>query len=176
MDETDAPHRSPKIQTHELTDTQRILNQLDTITATLATIHNDLAFSMHRLDEVERHLNIFTVTPKKAAALNEAAKAESAMDTDTVYEPEVDTSESRVIEQEKHIAILHAETEELRKHNKDTIEKLNIALSAVSKLQHRVLDDTHPAHIIPIPQLNIPGAVITLDDGTEVPAPELYFK
>jgi hypothetical protein len=149
---------------------------LDAITATLATIHNDLMFSIHCLDEVEKHLNIFTVTPKKAAALNEAAKAKGAMDTDTVYEPEVDTSESRVVEQEKHIAILHAETDELRKHNKDTIDKLNIALRAVSKLQHVVLDDIHPAHIILIFQLNVFSAVFTLDDGTEVPTPELFFK
>ncbi|CAG8770983.1 4295_t:CDS:1, partial [Funneliformis caledonium] len=71
------------------------------------------------------------------------------------------------IEQEKHIAILHAETEELRKYNKIMVEKLNIALKAISNIQHIVLDEIHPVHIIPIPKLNMLDAIDSLEDGTE---------
>ena len=39
-----------------------------------------------------------------------------------------------------------------------------------------VLDETHLLHMIPIPKLNLPGAVVALEDGTEVPALELFFK
>ncbi|CAG8749157.1 4927_t:CDS:1, partial [Funneliformis caledonium] len=95
-------------------------------------------------------------TPKKAAALNEAAKTEGAIDT-----------ESRVVEHENHIAILHAEMEELLKRNKITVEKLNIALKAVFNIQHMVLNEIHSAHIIPIPKLNMPGVIDFLEDGTE---------
>ena len=39
-----------------------------------------------------------------------------------------------------------------------------------------VYDETHPSHKVLIPKLNLPGAINTLEDGTEVPAPDLFFK
>src|SRR3954451_7086767 len=176
MEETEVSHRSPKTPTIEITDTQRILNKLDAITETLATLYNNLAFWMHRLDVVEKHLNIFTLIPKKAEELNKANAADNVMDTDTVYEPEVDISDSKVTENEKQIEWLYKENEELRKHNKTTVEKLNVALKAVASIQRFVLEDSHPSHIVPIPKLNPLGAILTKEDGTEVPLPDLFFK
>ena len=176
MDDEEIPHRSPNTPAMKITDTQRILNKLDAITETLTTLYNDLAFSIHRLDIVEKHLNIFTLTPKKVAELNDANATDNVMDTDTKYESEVDTSDSKVTENEKQIAWLHNENEELRKHNKITVEKLNVALRAVASIQRFVLEDTHPSHIIPIPKLNPLGNILTMEDGSEVPPTDLFFK
>src|SRR3954453_2449739 len=103
MDNEDAPYRSYNKLTENMSDTQKILNKLDVITDTLATLHNDLTFSMHRLDVVKKHFNIFTLTPKKAAEFNEANSSEHVMNTDTIYESEVDVSDSKVTENEKQI-------------------------------------------------------------------------
>ncbi|CAG8574300.1 15959_t:CDS:1, partial [Funneliformis caledonium] len=83
MNKKDALYRSTRTLATELTNTQKILNKLDAITAMLATLHNDLALSIYHLDEVEKYLNIFTIISKKAAELNEVVKAEGAMKTDT---------------------------------------------------------------------------------------------
>jgi len=57
--------------------------KLDALTETLAKIHNDLTFTVRRLDTVERHLNIYTLTPEKVAELNNANKGKGKADMET---------------------------------------------------------------------------------------------
>ena len=111
--------------------------KLDALTETLAKIHNDLTFTVRRLDTVERHLNIYTLTPEKVAELNTAnkGKGKADMETDeTQYEEGVDTSESKIVEYEGKIQWLVQENEELRLNNKQNIKKLNSALEAVARI------------------------------------------
>ena len=146
----------------EPSDAVKIMLKLDALTDTLAKIHNDLTFTVRRLDTVERHLNIFTLTPEKVAELNATnkGKGKADMETDeTQYEEGVDTSESKIVEYQNKMEWLAHENEELRINNKQNIEKLNTALEAVARIQKFVYGKNNETLNTPIPQLNKPGAV-----------------
>ena len=96
-----------------------------------------------------------------------------AIETDITYEPEVDTSDSRVIEHEKHIILLHKENKELCNYYNITIKKLNVALRVVTGIQNIVYDNTQLSHKVPISKLNLPSAI---KDSSEFPASDLFFK
>src|SRR3954451_2032932 len=54
-----SPQQQRDNQTNwELSDAAKIMLKLDALTETLAKIHNDLTFTVCRLDTVKRHLNI----------------------------------------------------------------------------------------------------------------------
>ena len=165
----------------EPSDATKIMLKLDALTETLAKIHTDLNFTIRRLDTVERHLNIFTLTPEKVVELNNANKGKNKadkadMETDeSPYEEGADTSESKIVEYEGKIQWLAQENEELRLNNKQNIEKLNSALEAVARIQKVVYGKSGESLCTPIPQLNKPGAIWVNEDGTNSPHPDLFF-
>ena len=117
----------------------QILLQMEQMNSHLTTMHNNLTFTTHRVQKIEDALNIFTLTPEKAAALNEAEKGKpDHMQEETEYEPEVDTSDSVVLSITAKFENMEHENRILKASLTENFEKLNTALQTIATLQNMV--------------------------------------
>ena len=144
--------------------------KLDTLTCQLGQIHEDLNFTNERVNSMEVLLNVYSTTPKQAAAMNAHPSEEKMDDDENLCTPGIDTSDSIVLTHQCDIITLKEENLHLKRNLQENVDKLNEALRAVSNMQQMMISagQLHesrkitigvldkPKDFIPVPQEELP--------------------
>ncbi|CAI2184571.1 12121_t:CDS:2, partial [Funneliformis geosporum] len=155
-DETEAElshHHDNKYQPSPL---DSISTQLINISQQLADIHNQLSFTLTRVNTIETVLNITSISPEQADIINNN-KYKNPLDDMEEKDNEdvtagIDISKSIVRQQESQVTELQLENSILKSNLSDNYEKLNNTLVAVAQMQrllihHELLPENHLINI-----------------------------
>ena len=112
----------PNNDTHDIPKLDQIMLKLELITNQLATIHNDLSFTIERVNAIEENLGITALTQKDADELN----ASPAMKDDDYEDPV--PYKAGIISDYTEVDRLRDENDILKENLELNVTKLNFAL------------------------------------------------
>jgi hypothetical protein len=144
--------------------------KLELITNQLTSIHNDLSFTIERVNAIEDNLGITALTQKDADELN----ASPAMKDDDYEDP--NPYKAGIISDYTEVDRLRDENDSLRENLEMNVKKLNYALQAVAHMQRALKDSNVINDIIPIEALIAPSTICRNEDNVFVAPHYNYYN
>jgi len=143
--------------------------KLELITNQLTSIHNDLSFTIERVNAIKDNLGITALTQKEADELNA-----SPVMKDDEYE-DSNPYKAGIISDYTEVDRLRDENDTLRENLELNVKKLNYALQAVAHMQRALKTSNVIKDIIPVEALIAPSVNCRNDDNVFVSPPSQFL-